>query len=157
MSSLEERLREIMAAKGWERRDLVRVTGQSSSVVSQWLGRGSKTIHTIQKIEAALALEKESGFAAAWIAKGLGPKRAAEAPDHGSAAWVAREPVAPFAGSSPLGVPEIVSALAGILDRLDTDRQGAVARALQALVVAPDSAKARAAVIRALEPPPEAG
>lgn len=63
-----------MAAKRWKRPDLVRASGESSSVVSQWLGKGSKTIKSIGKLEAAEALERASGFAALWIAKGKGPK-----------------------------------------------------------------------------------
>ncbi len=74
MSTLQERLTEVMASKSWTHADLVRASGQSSSVVSQWLGKGSKTIHTIGKIEAAEALERESGFSALWLAKGILPK-----------------------------------------------------------------------------------
>lgn len=75
MSALEERLGEVMEAMGWAHADLMRVTGQSSSVVSQWLGKGSKPIKSIGKIEAAEAIERESGFSALWVARGIGPKR----------------------------------------------------------------------------------
>lgn len=75
MSALEERLGEVMQAMGWAHADLMRVTGQSSSVVSQWLGKGSKPIKSIGKIEAAEAIERESGFSALWVARGIGPKR----------------------------------------------------------------------------------
>lgn len=71
--TLKERLELIMARKGWEQKDLVRISGQSSSVVSQWLGKGSKEIKSIGKMEAAAALEKASGFAALWIARGILP------------------------------------------------------------------------------------
>jgi transcriptional regulator with XRE-family HTH domain len=150
MSTLEERLREIMDAKGWQRRDLVRITGQSSSVVSQWLGHGSKTIHTIQKIEAAIALEQESGFCAAWIAKGIGPKRAMAAPDSTTAPPLLQEAAAPYGPPYRPDVAELVDALAYALDALEPTQLGPVAQALQALTVAPDSAKARAALQRAL-------
>ena len=43
----------------------------------QWLGRGSKTIHSIGKTQAAERLEAASGYAALWLAKGIGPKYAA--------------------------------------------------------------------------------
>jgi transcriptional regulator with XRE-family HTH domain len=75
MSALEERLAEVMQAMNWSHADLMRVTGQSSSVVSQWLGKGSKPIKSIGKIEAAEAIERESGFSALWVARNIGPKR----------------------------------------------------------------------------------
>lgn len=46
----------------------------------------------------------------------------------------------------------LVESLAGALDELDPDRLTAAAIALQALAVAPDSARARAAVVAALQP-----
>jgi len=77
MSDLQTRLAEVMQAMHWEHADLVRVSKQSSSVVSQWLGKGSKTkiIKTIGKLEAAIYIERASGFSALWVAKNLGPKR----------------------------------------------------------------------------------
>jgi transcriptional regulator with XRE-family HTH domain len=152
MSTLEERLREVMGAKGWERRDLVRITGQSSSVVSQWLGHGSKTIHSIQKIEAALALERASGFSAAWIAKGIGAKRVAGGPELRPPAWELHEARSPYGPEVGASVDPLVTALAAALDQLPSDAQPAVLQALQALVLAPDSARARAALSRALSP-----
>jgi hypothetical protein len=76
MASLSDRLTELMTTMGWRQTDLVRVSRQSSSVVSQWLGHGSKEIKTIGKLEAALYLERATGYSALWIAKGDGPKRA---------------------------------------------------------------------------------
>jgi hypothetical protein len=64
-----------MAAQSWEHADLVRVSGQSNSVVSQWLGKGSKEIKSIGKMEAAERIAEASGYAALWVAKGLGPKK----------------------------------------------------------------------------------
>lgn len=70
-----------MQAMKWEHADLVRVSKQSSSVVSQWLGKGSKTkiIKTIGKLEAAIYIERESGYSALWVAKNIGPKKPAKA------------------------------------------------------------------------------
>ena len=152
MSTLEERLREVMGAKGWERRDLVRITGQSSSVVSQWLGHGSKTIHSIQKIEAALALERASGFSAAWIAKGIGAKRVPGGPELRPPAWELHEARSPYGPEVGASVDQLVTALAAALDQLPSDAQPAVLQAMQALVLAPDSARARASLSRALSP-----
>lgn len=78
--NLQERLAEVMHAMGWEHADLMRVSGQSSSVVSQWLGKSSKLIKTIGKIEAAQAIADASGYSALWIAKGILPKRPAATP-----------------------------------------------------------------------------
>lgn len=105
--TLQERLEEVMQAKGWDRADLVRVSGQSSSVVSQWLGKGSKIIHTIGRLEAAEALARESGYAALWIAKGIGPKLTAT-DQAGSAA-----PAKPLR-SSPSGLQAVSDAVAAL-------------------------------------------
>lgn len=64
-----------MQAMSWEYGDLVAASGMSKSVVSQWLGRGSKPIHSIGHMAAAERLEAATGFAALWLAKGQGPKR----------------------------------------------------------------------------------
>lgn len=88
--TLTERLRQVMDAMRWEHADVVRISGQSSSVVSQWLGKGSKTIKSINKMDAAMKLAEASGFAALWIAKGEGPQRAGG--DQGDPRW----PLAPF-------------------------------------------------------------
>jgi hypothetical protein len=76
MATLKERLEEVMDAMGWEHRDVMRASGQTSSVVSQWLGKGSKEIKSIGKLEAVLGIERESGYSALWVGKGLGPKMA---------------------------------------------------------------------------------
>jgi transcriptional regulator with XRE-family HTH domain len=80
MSTLVERLHELMRAMKWTQKDLVRITKQSNSVVSQWLGGSSKVIKSIGKLEAALYLERESGYSALWIAKGMGAKMADRPP-----------------------------------------------------------------------------
>lgn len=149
MSTLEDRLREVMAAMNWTRNDLKRVSGMSSSVVSQWMGQGSKPIHTMGKIEAATAIERASGFSAAWIAKGLGPKRAP-----GWVATQAHEPGAPYAVRA-VSPAEVVDRLAEILDTLQPAQHAAALQAFTVLVTAPDSAKARAAVLRVIAPEPE--
>lgn len=53
METLIQRLEEVMREMGWEQADLRRVSGQSSSTVSQWLGNSSKLIKSIGKMEAA--------------------------------------------------------------------------------------------------------
>lgn len=75
MATLVERLTEIMRTCEWEHADVVRISGQSSSVVSQWLGKGSKEIKTIGRLSAVLRMADASGYAPLWIAEGTGPKR----------------------------------------------------------------------------------
>lgn len=74
MLTLTERLQEIMAAKGWGHADLMRVSKQSSSVVSQWLGKSSKHIKTITKLDAIIGIAEASGYSMMWIAQGRGPR-----------------------------------------------------------------------------------
>ena len=78
MLTLKERLEEVMDAKEWAHADVMRISGMTSSVVSQWRGKGDKEIKSIAKIEAVLRLQKESGYSAVWIATGKGPKFAAD-------------------------------------------------------------------------------
>ena len=80
MPTLDERLKEVMAAMNWHHADVVRVSGQSSSVVSQWMNKGSKRIHTIRKMSAAIALGNASGYSPLWIAEGIEPKKQAPHP-----------------------------------------------------------------------------
>lgn len=75
MSTLIERLREVMKSRGWETAQQVAdVAGVTRSAAAQWLGQGSKIIHTIGNMQAAENLERETGYKALWIAKGEGPK-----------------------------------------------------------------------------------
>lgn len=78
MKPLIERIQELMAAKSWDVEKVAQVADVSASAVYQWLGHGTKTIHSIGKIEAAIRLERASGFSALWLAKGVGPKMANE-------------------------------------------------------------------------------
>lgn len=94
MANLEDRLQEVMASKGWEHGDVVRISGASSSVVSQWLGKGSKQIHKIQRVSAAWRLAVASGYSAEWIAEGTGPKRAPA--ENASVNLHAHEPAAAY-------------------------------------------------------------
>lgn len=79
MSTLIERIREVMTSMDWTTpQQVAAVAGVSRSAAAQWLGQGSKIIHTIGNQQAAENLEKETGFCALWIAKGVGPKHVAE-------------------------------------------------------------------------------
>lgn len=63
-----------MDQNGWEHADVMRISGQSSSVVSQWLGKGSKLIKSIGKVSAAVRLAEAAGVSAEWLADGTPPK-----------------------------------------------------------------------------------
>lgn len=74
-------MKEVMAHKGWTTpQQVADVAGVSRSAAAQWLGQGSKIIHSIGNMEAAERLERDTGFAALWIAKGVGPKRIGSGP-----------------------------------------------------------------------------
>jgi hypothetical protein len=135
VSTLIERLQIVMAAKGWKHGDLVSITGMSSSVVSQWLGHGSKTIKTIGKMEAALKLQAASGFSALWIAKGAGPRHAppSSPPAH---APTAKEP----AGRYHHGVVEAIHVIAAALSSASPTTRAAAASLLSSLAQRPDEA-----------------
>jgi hypothetical protein len=75
MSTLEERMGEFIRETGWTVTQIAATAKVSPSAVSQWLGKGTKTIHAIGNIEAAINLERESGYSALWLAKGKGPKK----------------------------------------------------------------------------------
>ncbi len=94
MSTLKERIEEIMSAKDLKTGEIARAAGVSSAAVSQWLGKGNgKVINTIGSIEAASNLEGKTGYRALWIATGKGPKMAG----HVGTPAVSDEPVDPFA------------------------------------------------------------
>ncbi|MGJ7500098.1 hypothetical protein ACSFBF_07035 [Variovorax sp. ZT5P49] len=80
MKTLVERVQELMDVMHWDVEKVATTAGVSASAVYQWLGHGTKTIHSIGKIDAAIYLERASGFSALWLAKGLGPKMARETP-----------------------------------------------------------------------------
>jgi hypothetical protein len=109
-----------MTASGWDHAALVRISGQSSSVVSQWLGQGSKEIKTIAKIEAAVAIERASGYSAVWVATGKGPKHVDSAER-----LVAREPQKPYFSTT-----QVLEQVQLLLARVPADRRAAVAETL---------------------------
>lgn len=78
MSALKERIEELQAKTGWNDTQMAKAAGVSRSAVAQWAGKGSKLIHAITDVEVALNLERETGYSALWIAKGVGPKHAAQ-------------------------------------------------------------------------------
>lgn len=141
-----------MKAMQWDYSDLVRVSGQSRSVVSQWLGRSSKTIKTIGKLEAAEAIEQASGFAALWIAKGLGPKRVAP-PAVTVPNLSAMEPTPHFGAA--LGQLSVEAALEVLGQRLAMDMPGDVrndvADALHKLATRRGSARDQRIVLQLLD------
>lgn len=128
MPTLIERLTELMDAMGWQQPDLMRESKQSSSVVSQWMGKGSKQIKTIGKMEAAVYLERATGFSALWIAKGMGPKRvpgtAAHAANHHL--HPAREPF-----PAPYSVKDLLERLGMLLAAVPSPNRAAFADVLR--------------------------
>lgn len=135
VSTLVERLQIVMKAKGWKHADLVSITGMSSSVVSQWLGHGSKTIKTIGKMEAAMKLQAESGFSALWIVKGAGPRHLPQGTTF----------TPPLAAKEPAGryldpIADAVQALAAALTAASGSTRAAAASLLHSLALNPEEA-----------------
>jgi len=73
MSTLQERMQELMAESGWSVGEIATIADVSSSAVSQWVNGPTISI----KLEPAIRLERESGYSALWLANGKGPKKAA--------------------------------------------------------------------------------
>lgn len=108
-----------MRAMKWQQSDLMTASQQSSSVVSQWLGKGSKEIKSIGKMEAAIYLERATGFSALWVAKGMGPKKVAPA---------LAKPIS--TGESPgpwTTTPQLLEQLGIVLAQVPRERRKAVA------------------------------
>lgn len=74
MRTLLERIEEVMEAASWDVQQTAGVAGVSRSAVAQWLGQGSKTIHSIGRVDAAERRAAASGYNALWIALGKGEK-----------------------------------------------------------------------------------
>lgn len=75
MSTLQDRIAEMMEAMKWSVTDVAGVAKVTSSAVSQWLGNG-KTTGRISSVKVAMRLQMASGFSAMWLADGEGPKMA---------------------------------------------------------------------------------
>lgn len=127
MSALTDRLTELMAAMGWQHQDLMHASRQSSSVVSQWLGKGSKEIKSIGKMEAAIYLERASGFSALWIAKGIGPKRVAQP----KFAAIAQATGAMESTPPPYTAAELLERMSMLLATVPTSNRSAVGDVLR--------------------------
>jgi hypothetical protein len=73
MSTLEERIAELMKAKNWTESKVAEIAGVTRSAVSQWLGKTDTPTKSI-KLKPALLLERKSGYSALWLSVGEGPK-----------------------------------------------------------------------------------
>ena len=71
MSTLQERMQELVRETGWTVGEISGKAGVSSSAVSQWLSGETQSL----KIEPAVLLERFTGFSALWLAKGKGQKK----------------------------------------------------------------------------------
>lgn len=128
---------------------IAREVQQSAQAVKNWESRGVSA-------EGALLAQELLGVSAVWILHGRGPQMvqpvneaAADATD---AAHEVRAPSGTWDGR-PRTAAALIDQLARLLDALPAERGAAAQAALQALAMAPDSARACAAAVRALEPP----
>jgi hypothetical protein len=76
MQTLQERMAVFMRETGLTVGEVARIAGVSSSAVSQWIGVKNKQSNTIGNVEAALRLERKTGFSALWLASGTGAMKA---------------------------------------------------------------------------------
>lgn len=76
MSTLQERIRQVMSETGATVGDLALAAGVSSSAVSQWLSGNSKAL----KAAPALGLEARFGYSARWLTSGVGVRKSRELP-----------------------------------------------------------------------------
>ncbi len=124
MSTLIERLREVMASKEWTTpQQLADVAGVTRSAAAQWLGQGSKIIHTIGSQRAAENLERETGYCALWIAKGDGPK---------FVVGQARESAVPYGWPLKKSTPERIRALTPAQQRRADDAIDVILKGFEA-------------------------
>ncbi len=71
MSTLQERIAELMDVTGWKVGDLAEIAGVSSSAATQWKDGPTMSI----KLEPATRLSAKCGYSALWIATGKGLKK----------------------------------------------------------------------------------
>lgn len=77
MSTLQDRIAEIMTSTNMAVGEIAKIAQVSSSAVTQWKDGQTKTI----KIEPAVLLERATGFSALWLATGKGEKYASKPND----------------------------------------------------------------------------
>jgi hypothetical protein len=123
MKTLADRMQELMTTTGWEHADLVRISGQSSSTVSQWRGshaRNRKPVEEIRCVSAAVRLAERSNFNAVWLAEGTGPKFRELPPPSAATTFQVREPDAQE-------IDFVLAALQRMLASVPSERRPAVA------------------------------
>jgi phage repressor protein C with HTH and peptisase S24 domain len=118
MSTLQERMQELVRATGWTVGEISGKAGVSHSAVSQWLSGETQSL----KIEPAVLLERYTGFSALWLAKGKGQKKVdalplPEGPEF--AGHARRAQLVPVVGTAKMGSDgfyEEISAMVGAGD-----------------------------------------
>lgn len=75
MSTLQDRIAEIMSATGLTVGQIAEITGVSSSAVTQWKDGPTKSLKAVP----AARLASKTGYSAVWISSGEGPKRLSSA------------------------------------------------------------------------------
>lgn len=71
---LAERIREAIKHSGKSQAQIATETGKSAGAVTQWVNGTSKSL----RAETAAALERATGYRAAWLVTGRGPKLVSE-------------------------------------------------------------------------------
>jgi len=100
MSTLQDRIAEIMAATGKQVGEIADITGVTSSAVTQWKDGPTKSIKT----GPATKLEEATGYSARWIATGEGAKLAGPVQSRATGAPPSMQPI--LAWEHPDDLPE---------------------------------------------------
>lgn len=77
MSTLKQRIEDLMQETGMDERAVAAAAGVSRSAVTQWLGKGGDNSKEIKSlgVRPACKLEEATGFKALWLATGDGAKK----------------------------------------------------------------------------------
>lgn len=136
MSTLQDRISELMLATGLSVGQLAEIAGVSSSAVSQWKDGPTKALKT----GPATRLAERTGYHARWIADGDGPKKSSIAPA-----------LAPAPGPShPPSLDQALEVVAAQLNALSPLVADAGRSALANLASGQATPQATAAVLEAL-------
>jgi hypothetical protein len=128
--------------------DLARRLNVAPQSVTNWTKRGVS-------VEAAVVAQQILGVSAVWVLHGEPPVMV-QPGNPRAVAHAVEERLPPWPIGTPRAAPsvaDLVQQLARVLDTLSSDRIVQAQAALHALAMAPDSAKACAAVTRALQGP----
>lgn len=144
MSTLQERIAEVMTKTGLSVGEIATIAQVSSSAVTQWKDGPTQTIKTAP----ATRLAERTGFSALWLATGQGAMLIP----------AIQTPAVKFSGVDPLelvggGVPTLEQALGVVLDALANSPAQAEIKQLLPMLIDTNAAAYRARLLELLAQP----